>query len=344
MTTDFEIQTASSVDEVGVEAWDALSAGQPFQSANWYRFGERVMADCSPIYILLSRHGNAVARGTFWLVRSEPLPVSPFIRSLLSPLLRRRPLLICRSPLSNSSGLILPEGPLRESALRMIGETAANELRRLGGSFLIFDYLEPDQTKWIGWPARSRAMVITGPGTRLRLEPGGFDNYLKSHKRFRIHQHFRRTSQEAAGLGIQVRRYTSLNGSAAALELIRNVERRHESTPNPWAAGMLEHMQMVESTWLTAHIGNRLVGSLLLLMDNGVQIATLPGLTEDVPFAYFMLLYEAIQDAFEKNLTCLHWGSGAYETKRRLGFEMEYNNNVIFRGNGVIPRLIAGLV
>jgi len=100
---------------------------------------------------------------------------------------------------------------------------------------------------------------------------------------------------------------------------------------------------MVDGTWLTASIRDRLVGCMLLLADNGAQIAALPGLTEDVPFAYFMLLYEAIQDAFEKNLTCLHWGSGAYETKRRLGFEMEYNNNVTFKGNGFIPGLIARL-
>jgi len=33
-----------------------------------------------------------------------------------------------------------------------------------------------------------------------------------------------------------------------------------------------------------------------------------------------MLLHEAIQDAFERKLTCLQWGSGVYETKRRLGF------------------------
>jgi hypothetical protein len=341
MTDKFEILIASSVDEVGVDAWDALSAGRSFHSARWYRFGERVMAGCQPVYIVLSLDHQPVARGTFWLVRAEPLPVSPVIRSLLAPTFRRWPLLICRSPLSNTSGLILPEASWRENALRVIAETAFKELRRLGGSFLLFDYLDPDQVKWAGWPTRSRPMVIAGPGTRLTLGPGGFKAYLGSNKKFRINQHFRRSSQAAVDLGIQVRRQATFDGSASALELIRNVERRHESTPNPWAAGMLAQMEMVESTWLTASIGNRLVGCMLLMADNGVQIATLPGLTEDVPFAYFMLLYEAIQDAFEKNLTCLHWGSGAYETKRRLGFELEYNNNVVYQGNGPIPGLIA---
>jgi hypothetical protein len=185
---------------------------------------------------------------------------------------------------------------------------------------------------------------ISGPGTRLALEQGGFDNYLKSHRKFRIHQHFRRSRQEAADLGIQVTRQAFFDTSAGALELIHNVERRHESMSNPWAAGMLAHMQMVESTWLTATIRDRLVGCMLLLMDNGVQIAALPGLTEDVPFAYFMLLYEAIQDAFEKNLTCLRWGSGAYETKRRLGFELEKNNFTVVFGVNPLFRSIASLM
>jgi hypothetical protein len=301
------------------------------------------MADCQPVYIILARDKQPVARATFWLVRNEPLPASAHLRSLLAPVLQRWPLLMCRSPLSNSSGLILPETPWREQALRVISETALRELRRLRGSFLLFDYLEPDQAKWAGWPKRSRPMEIVGPGTRLALGQGGFDEYLRSNKKFRIHQHFRRSSQEAADLGILVGRQAAFDGSERALELIKNVERRHDASPNPWAAQMLTHMPMVEGTWLTARIGDQLVGCMLILTDGGAQIAALPGLTEDVPFAYFMLLYEAIQDAFDKSLTCLHWGSGAYETKRRLGFEIEYNNNSVYQGNGLIPGLVARL-
>lgn len=343
MNNGFEIQTASSVDEVGVEAWDALSAGQPFQSANWYRFGERVMQDCQATYIILAWQGQPVARATFWLVRNEPLPVSPFLRSLLMPLLRRWPLFICRSPLSNSSGLVLPAAPMREEAIRAIAEAAQVEAKRRHCSYLLFDYLYEEETR-PGWPARFRTMAVPGPGTKLALGAGGFNGYLQSNKKFRIHQHYRRSSQEAADLGIQVRRQTGFDGSPQALELIHNVERRHDATPNPWATGMLEHMGMVKSTWLTASIGERLVGCMLLLMDNGFQIACLPGLTEDVPFAYFMLLYEAIQDAFEKSLICLRWGSGAYEVKRRLGFELEKNNFTLVLGSNPVFHSIASLM
>jgi hypothetical protein len=343
LASEFETLTASSVDEVGEEAWDALSAGRPFQSARWYRFGERVMQGCQPIYILLKMDKEPVARGTFWSIREEPLPAPPLMRRLLYPIFKRRPLLICRSPLSNSSGLILPEGPLGESALKAIAEAASKELRRRGGSFLIFDYLEAEQAKWIGWPARFKALVVPGPGTQLKLAWAGFKDYLQSSPKFRIHQHFRRSSQMADELGIRVVRQAGPDDLPTALELIHNVEHRHDSTPNPWAAGLLEHMQMVESTWLAARIKEQLVGCMLLLVDNGVQIAVLPGLTEEVPYAYFMLLYEAIQDAFDRKLNSLQWGSGAYETKRRLGFELEHNNNVIYEANGLLPGLMARL-
>lgn len=62
----FEALTASSVNEVGTEAWDALSVGRPFQH-RWYRFGETALADCPPTYIILSHGGEVVAWATFWL-------------------------------------------------------------------------------------------------------------------------------------------------------------------------------------------------------------------------------------------------------------------------------------
>jgi Acetyltransferase (GNAT) domain len=337
---EFEIKTTCSVDEVGTEAWDSLSGGRPFQSARWYRYGEQVMAGCRPVYIILSHERRPVARGTFWQVRDEPIPVSAPVRRWLTPILQRWPLLICRSPVSNSSGLILPEPPLREPALRMIAEAAARVLRRSGGSFLVFDYMEGSQTKLPGWPSQFKTLQIADPGTCMAVKWENFEAYLRSNTKFRIHQHFKRSRREAAELGVRVTRQASCDDPAAALELIRNVERKHGSAPNPWVYNMLKNLEMVEGTWLSARVGDRLAGCMLLLSDNGVQIASLPGLADDIPFVYFMLLYEAIQDALERKLKLLRWGSGAYETKRRLGFELEQDNHVIFRGNGLLPQLI----
>ncbi len=331
------------VNEVGDPAWDLLSQNRPFQSACWYRYGECVMEDCQPIYIILSQDAQPVARATFWLVRREPLPIHPILQHWVQPIFHRWPLMICRSPLSNLSGLILPEGSLRQPALGMIAKIARNELKRTGGSYLLFDFLKIEETQWQTWLARFRSLEISNPGTHLELRWNSFDDYLKSQRKFRIRQHFRRTSQQAADMGMRISRHSHVEELPTILELIRNVERRHASSPNPWAASMLEQMHRTDSTWLTAHIGDRLVGCMLLVVDNGVQIACLPGLTEDVPYAYFMLLYEAIQLAFEKNLTALYWGSGAYETKRRLGFDLTNNNHIMLHPNGPIPGLFVRL-
>jgi predicted N-acyltransferase len=338
----FDIKTTHSVAEVGQAEWDALSGNRPFQSYRWYTYGERCMADCPPFYIILTLNNQAVARGTFWLVRDEPLPINPPLRTLVQAVFRRWPLLICRSPLAGLSGLILPDPPLRDEALIVIAQSALEELRHLGGSFVVFDYLEPDQVAWPGWPGGFSAITIADPGTKLNPTWSSFEDYLVSNK-WRIRQHYKRSSRQASDLGIIVTRHEHVEDVDTALQLIRNVERKHEASPSPWARAMLEQMEFMESTWLTAHIGNQLVGCLLLLYDNGVQIAKLPGLAENVPFAYFILLYEALREAFEKKLASLLWGSGSYDLKRRLGFELENNNNAVLTGRGFCTRLAAKL-
>ena len=123
---DFEVQIVHAVAEIGEEAWEHLSRGRPFTSYRWYRFGEKAMAYATPCYVILSHYGEPVARATFWLTPRELIPVrSRLIRWLVGALIRRWPLLICQSPLTSSaatSGLTLPETPLREQALVTLAE------------------------------------------------------------------------------------------------------------------------------------------------------------------------------------------------------------------------------
>ena len=338
-----DVQVFTSVREVGQDAWDRLGNGRPFTSYRWYAFGERVLADCRPVYVIWSEGGKPAARGTFWLTRDEPLPVaSRPVRSVLESFFRRWPLLVCRSPLSSSEGLILPEPARRETALKAISEAAFGELCREHGSFLLFDYLNEEETNFVGWPAASSTIVMDDPGTSLRLTWCDFQEFLMKNEH-RMHQHYRRTSREAADLGIQITRHKSVEEIDRAIELIRNVERRHKSVQNRLARPILENMQMADSTWLAARRGSSLVGCLLLLEDNGGQFAFLPGLTYDEPCTYFMLLYEAIRNAFDRGITLLRWGNSAYEIKRRLGFELEDTNRVVYRGRGRLSQLAAQL-
>jgi predicted N-acyltransferase len=325
-----KIRVARRIADIGADEWDRLSGNLPFQSHRWYQFGERVMTDCKPIYILTYQDERLVGRAALWASHNEPLPKNVGRwRDTLQAFLRHRPLLICRSPFSSLHGIILPDPPLRDKALEMLSRAAIKETRQHRGSLLLFDYLEKVQVDWAGWPSASVPITLSAPNTVLTLQWENFEEYL-TNNRWRIRQHYKRSSRSAADLGIRVTRHDSVGDLDASLALIRNMEQRHNSPTNPWVCGMLNNMDMVEHTWLEAHIGSQLIGCLLLLEDNGVQIAVLPGLADDVQFAYFMLLYEAIEDAFDKKLTALRWGSGAYETKRRLGFELNMNDNIRF--------------
>ena len=56
------IKTASSIHEIDPKAWDHLSDGRPFQSYRWYAYGECVMRDCPPVYLLAYNGDELIAR------------------------------------------------------------------------------------------------------------------------------------------------------------------------------------------------------------------------------------------------------------------------------------------
>jgi predicted Rossmann-fold nucleotide-binding protein len=89
---------------------------------------------------------------------------------------------------------------------------------------------------------------------------------------------------------------------------------------------------MVDATLVTATIGNRLVGSELVMNDAGVYCVKALGLDYAIPYVYFILGYADIRYAIEKSARILRWGSGVYDTKRRLGFQLESNNYIVFTG------------
>jgi len=340
---EFRIQIASSVDEVGITAWDDLSSNRPFQSARWYAYGERVMADCRPIYIILTKDNQPVARGTFWLVRDEPLSVSPSVQFWLKPILNRWPLLLCRSPLSNSSGLILPESHLRDTALKIIVEEAVKEAKRYHCSFLLFDFLAETDAFFPGWPDGFADRNAGDPGTRMKVEWDSFDKYLASQDKKNQRRYVYNT-KKAVELSIQVTRYSAVSNIEEALALIHLVEDKYRSPHNPWTRAMLKNMQMVDSTFLEARIGPQLVGCELILYDNKAQLPTALGHIEAASYSYLETLYTNLRDAMERKCQLLRWGSGSYDIKRHLGFELEDNNTVVFSGITWVFRILTRLI
>jgi len=296
------------------------------------------MSDCVPIYMILRQNNQPVARATFYLVKNEPLPISPVLRRLIAPVFKRWPLLICRSPLSSASGLILPStSPLREEALEKIAHEGLRLLKEYSGSFLIFDYLEQKEIR--GWKKPFTAIIGGDPGTYMPITWKSFDEYLgntnwKGRKNYK--QNIRATDKQ----NITISRHESVLDLEEAEKLIRRVEDRHQSSPNPWVRGMMQYLEMVDGVWIAAMIDDQLVGCELVLKDGNTQIVTALGLDERIRYTYFRLGYEDIELAIEKNIHQLHWGSGAYDVKRRLGFKLEENNWIVFASRSAFVQRI----
>ena len=347
MSERFDLQIAHSVAEIGQETWDRLSGTRPYSSYQWHRFCEAALDGDLPVYILVFQHGEPVARATFWLTQQDPLPISPkIVRTGLQAAFRRWPLLICRTPFVHISGLILPESPLCEAALEVIAQAAQQIGKQHKISVLFFDYLKRDETGPLPWPEGYTSFEMSEPGTHLEILWPDFEGFLTSLSKS-TRRNYRRHMNLAAELGIEIKAHSKVSSVDDALALIWNVDLHHDATPTPCVRSILENLELIDATWITAEIGDRLVGCNLLLGDREVQTLTLLGLDYSVTaegvegYAYFPLMYEGVRHAIEKGARMARGGSGAYEFKQRLGFQVEQNYHIAFTTRSPILRRIA---
>ncbi len=337
------IKIAHSIDEVNEREWNELSAGRPFQSHRWYHFGEQVMTDCKPFHFLAYEGGTLVGRAACWKIHNEPIPKMPALaRKALHAAIKRWPLLICRSPIAFTSGTAIANGADPVTVTSTLANSALETARENQVSFVVFDYLREEDARHFqnGFSATSNS----SPGNIMENRWTSMEEYLQSGNK-KDRQHYKRTLREAGKLNIKIERHTRVENVDEALNLIRRVEIDHGALPNPWARRTLENMEMVNGLYLTARIGDRLVGCGLLLEDNSAQTTSLLGLADDVPFAYFMLAYESLSIAIEHKVRFLRWGSGAYEVKKRFGFSLEDNSFTTFgASNPLLHKLIQRLM
>jgi len=332
--TQLDVRAYHSITEISPEVWDGIAAGRGFQSHRWYAFGEKAMADAPPTYLLAYDGEKAIAGAAFFKVHNEPLPLPSVARRFMTSILKKRPLLICRSPLADTSALLLPGEPVRDIALTAITKAAQDEFKKQRCSFLVFDYLLTEQMKYPGWTAGFEPIAVSEPGTYMPVEWASFEEYLEGGNK-KDRQHYKKSAKEAEDNGLVLSKHTSVSDVDAALKLIHDVSVWHGSAPNPWMRGMLENFSMVDGTWLELHKGGRLVGCGAVVRDNQFQLATGLGLEDDVPGGYFYLLYSALQEAFEHNIRLVRFGTGAYDVKRRLGFHLEDTNHAMVSFAGV---------
>ena len=118
------VQAYKSIHEIDPQVWDRIVAGRGFQSHHWYQFGERAMAECEPTYLIASNGDTPLASAALFRIHNEPLPLPEVARRFMASVLKHRPLLVCRSPLADTSALLLPGEPLRDEALAVFARTA----------------------------------------------------------------------------------------------------------------------------------------------------------------------------------------------------------------------------
>jgi len=341
--TNLTVQVYKSIHEIDPEIWERVVAGRGFQSHKWYQFGERAMAECAPTYLIAWEGETPVAGTVLFRVHNEPLPLPKVARRFMASVLKHRPLLVCRSPLADTSALLLPGEPLRDEAHALLARAAQDEFKKQQCSFLVFDYLLTEQLRYPSWPSGYEPMTISEPGTFMPIEWQSFEEYLeKGNKKDR--QHYKKSLREAEENGITLTKHRTISDVDAALKLIKNVSIWHGSAPNPWMRGMLENFSMVDGTWLEIQKDGKLAGCGAVVRDNQFQLATGLGLEDDVPGGYFLLLYAALQEAFEHNVRLVRFGSGAYDVKRRLGFHLEDTNHIMVTMAGFGARTAKRLV
>jgi hypothetical protein len=176
----------------------------------------------------------------------------------------------------------------------------------------------------------------------MPMEWESFEDYLEAGNKH-DRQHYKRSLREAEKSGLVLTKHKTISDVDRSLRLIRNVSIWHGSAPNPWMRGLLENFSMIDGTWLEIHKDNELVGCGAVIRDNKFQLAVALGLEDDVPGGYFLLLYTALQEAFEHQARLVRFGSGAYDVKRRLGFHLEDTNHAMVAMAGITSRAVKRL-
>jgi hypothetical protein len=66
------------------------------------------MADAPPTYLVALDGDTPIAGAALFRVHNEPLPLPEVARRFMASIFKRKPLLVCRSPLADTSAMLLP--------------------------------------------------------------------------------------------------------------------------------------------------------------------------------------------------------------------------------------------
>lgn len=349
-----QIDLFEGISTVDPALWGQVTRGHPFAGWHWCHFGE--VAHGHPGFYLVATEDNQPAGGAiFWTIDDEMIPTRhELVRRLVARYLRWRPLLACRTALDTThSGIFMPSDPTcRAELMTEIRRAAVNLLQRQRCSFFIADYLSPAE---IDYPWGDFFVLkdfhFQNAGTYLTVKWESFEAYkadLKAQGK-KAYRNIKDNTRRAVEAGITV----SLQREAPPLDEIlrlQAIHAQHYHQPfNPArttrTVNATTNLPGNNCRWALAHCKGELVAYKLLLFDdvNCIAYATLYASDHETEFAYFLMSYEDIRYAMDDwRAKTIFYGSEGYEFKRRMGFELDTRDQLVFNSAGRIERSVAG--
>ncbi len=346
----------SGISTVDPALWNQATCGHPFAGWHWCHFGE--VAHGHPGYYLIATEGGQPVGGAiFWVIPDEMIPTqSEIVHRLVARYLRWRPLIACRTALDTThAGLFMPPDP--ESRAKLMAEvrrTAVDLLRREHGSFFVADYLSLAEMDypWGDFFAL-KDFHFENAGTYLTVKWETFEAYkanLKAQGK-KAYRNIKDNTRHAveAGITVWLQRDAPPLDEILRLQAIhtKHYHRHFNPARTTRTADATAILPDPNCRWALAYHNGKLVAYKLVLFDeaNRIAYATLYASDHKTEFAYFLMSYEDIRYAMEDwHAKTIFYGSEGYEFKRRMGFELDTRDQLVFYSAGWIERSVADLL
>jgi hypothetical protein len=336
------------IETVDKDLWNQLVQGHPFASWAWCHFGEKAAG--RPVhYPIVYEDDTPVGGAIITVMCAEDIPTANrIVARFLNWYLARRPLIVCRTASATKhKGIFLPDDlALRNRVLAEIRQSTRAVQRQYRGSFILADYLlESDLED--DWGEFFAINGFTNVGTRMTITWANWDEFMadlraRSKKQHKNVRHNIRYAQEA---GITIQFSQTSPPQAEVLRLIQNKMDHYNVVGRPKRTlGVMNGLAVLPPqnyVWVTAHHEDRIVACELLLFDDDMKVCKpcLYGRDYSVKFVYFYLAYEDVRYAIEDlGARTLIYDTEAYEFKRRVGFEDDSRNHLVFYPGSVVER------
>jgi hypothetical protein len=348
-----QFKVFEGINSVDQATWSQITRGHPYAGWRWCQYGE-VTLNRQGHYLVAYEGDEPVGGAIFWVMHKEAIPSrNPWVRWFLKVYLKRRPLVVCRTPvLTDHKGFFLPPDPAQQAAvLDEIKRLGIEIIRKNKGSFLLADYLVAEEVDY-DWGDFLKLKDFLNIGTRMNIEWETFDEYMAALKaqNKKAHKNVRHNIRYAQEAGITLR---SQQVTPPVDDIIRLyvTKMKHYKVPYEvtWIRRIITNavplLPEQSAVWVLAYLDDKMVGCELLLHDaeNRICKPVLYGRDYTAEHVYFYMSYEDIRYAIETmRAKTIIYDTEAYDFKRRMGFTLDSRNNLVLYPNSRLERTLAG--